>query len=72
MPKLLVLFQSRRPDVVRLAETVAEGARSVRFAEVDLRRFADRRRRKRRDGRSLAGARIARSSTRTTSERTTG
>ena len=39
MPKLLVLFQSRSPDVVRLAETVAAGARSVRFAEVDLRRF---------------------------------
>jgi NAD(P)H dehydrogenase (quinone) len=39
MPKLLVLFQSRSPDVVHLAETVAAGARSVRFAEVDLRRF---------------------------------
>lgn len=38
MPKLLVLFQSRSPDVVHLAETVAAGARSVRFAEVDLRR----------------------------------
>jgi hypothetical protein len=39
MPKLLVLFQSRSPDVVHLAETVAAGVRSVRFAEVDLRRF---------------------------------
>ena len=39
MPKLLVLFQSRSHDVVHLAETVAAGARSVRFAEVDLRRF---------------------------------
>lgn len=39
MPKVLVLFQSRSPDVVRLAETAAEGARSVRFAEVDLRHF---------------------------------
>ena len=39
MPKLLVLFQSRTADVVHLAETVAAGARGVRFAEVDLRRF---------------------------------
>jgi len=39
MPKLLVLFQSRSADVVHLAETAAEGARSVRFAEVDLRIF---------------------------------
>ena len=39
MPKILVLFQSRSPDVVRLAETTAGGARSVRFAEVDLRRL---------------------------------
>jgi hypothetical protein len=39
MPKLLVLFQSHSPDVVHLAETAAAGARSVRFAEVDLRRF---------------------------------
>jgi NAD(P)H dehydrogenase (quinone) len=40
MPKLLVLFQSRSPDVTALAEAVVEGARSVRFAEVDLRRLA--------------------------------
>ena len=39
MPKLLVLFQSHSPDVVRLAESAAEGARGVRFAEVDLRRL---------------------------------
>ncbi len=39
MPKLLVLFQSRSPDVVRLAEAAMQGARSVRFAEVDLRRL---------------------------------
>ena len=39
MPKLLVLFQSRSPDVVRLAEAATQGARSVRFAEVDLRRL---------------------------------
>ena len=40
MPKILVLFQSRRPDVVHLVETAAAGARSVRFAEVDVRRLA--------------------------------
>jgi hypothetical protein len=39
MPKLLVLFQSSDADVVRLAEAAAEGARSVRFAEVDLRQL---------------------------------
>ncbi len=39
MPKLLVLFQSRSADVVRLAEAAAEGAKTVRFAEVDLRRI---------------------------------
>lgn len=39
MPKLLVLFQSPSPDVVRLADAAAEGARRVRFAEVDLRRL---------------------------------
>jgi hypothetical protein len=39
MPKVLVLFQSHSPDVVRLAEVVADGARSVRFSEVDLRRL---------------------------------
>lgn len=40
MPKLLVLFQSDSPDVVRLAEAAADGGRRVRFAEVDLRRLA--------------------------------
>ena len=39
MPKLLVVFQSQSPAVVRLAESAADGARSVRFAEVDLRRL---------------------------------
>jgi multimeric flavodoxin WrbA len=39
MPKLLVLFDSRSDDMTRLAEAVAEGARRVRFAEVDLRRI---------------------------------
>ena len=40
MPKLLVLFHSQRPDVIALAEAAADGARSVRFAEVELRRRA--------------------------------
>ena len=39
MPKLLVLFDSRSDDMTRLAEAIAEGARRVRFAEVDLRRI---------------------------------
>ncbi|HEV7994460.1 MAG TPA: hypothetical protein VGP25_21740 [Gemmatimonadaceae bacterium] len=39
MPKLLVLFDSHSDDLARLAEAVAEGARSVRFAEVDVRRI---------------------------------
>ena len=39
MPKLLVLFHSRSPDVIALAEAAVAGARSVRFAEVDLRRL---------------------------------
>jgi hypothetical protein len=38
MPKLLVLFDARSDDLSRLAEAVAEGARGVRFAEVDVRR----------------------------------
>lgn len=41
MPKLLVLFHSSSPDVIGLAEAAAAGARSVRFAEVDLRRFSE-------------------------------
>ena len=41
MPKLLVLFHSRGPDVIALAEAAADGARSVRFAEVDLRRLEE-------------------------------
>lgn len=39
MPKLLVLFDSRSDDLTRLAEAVADGARRVRFAEVDLRKL---------------------------------
>lgn len=41
MPKLLVLFHTRSPDVVALAEAALDGARSVRFAEVDVRRLAE-------------------------------
>lgn len=40
MPKLLVLFDARSDDLARLAEAVADGARGVRFAEVDVRRTA--------------------------------
>jgi hypothetical protein len=41
MPKTLVLFQGTDPDLIAMAETVAEGVQSVRFAEVDLRQLAD-------------------------------
>jgi NAD(P)H dehydrogenase (quinone) len=41
MPKLLVLFYSRTGNTAMLADAVAEGARSVRFAEVDVRRIDD-------------------------------
>ncbi|MEO8561578.1 MAG: hypothetical protein ABI601_05860 [bacterium] len=37
MPKLLVLFDPRSPDMAALADAIAEGARLVRFAEVDVR-----------------------------------
>jgi hypothetical protein len=40
MPKLLVLFDACSDDIARLADAVAEGARGVRFAEVDVRRIA--------------------------------
>jgi NAD(P)H dehydrogenase (quinone) len=40
MPKLLVLFHSRTGRTAALADAVAEGAKSVRFAEVDVRRVA--------------------------------
>lgn len=39
MPKTLVLFHGSGDDVARMAEAVAEGVRSVRFAEVDLRQL---------------------------------
>ncbi|MEP6622564.1 MAG: NAD(P)H-dependent oxidoreductase [bacterium] len=41
MPKTLVLFYSRRGATAALAEAVAEGARSVRFSEVTIRRLDD-------------------------------
>jgi hypothetical protein len=40
MPKLLVLFDACSDDVARLADAIADGARGVRFAEVDVRRTA--------------------------------
>lgn len=41
MPKLLVLFDPRSDEMTRLADAVADGVRSVRFAEVDVRRVGD-------------------------------
>lgn len=41
MPKILVVFYSRTADTAALAESVAEGAESVRFTEVDVRRLDD-------------------------------
>jgi hypothetical protein len=41
MPKLLVLVPARSPELAPLADAVLEGARSVRFAEVDVRSFGD-------------------------------
>lgn len=41
MPKVLVLFHSRTGHTARLADAIAEGARSVRFTEVDVRRLDD-------------------------------
>jgi NAD(P)H dehydrogenase (quinone) len=40
MPKLLVLFEADSDDIARMADAVADGARRVRFAEVDVRRVA--------------------------------
>lgn len=37
MPKVLVLFDSEDPRAERLAQSVAEGAKKVRFTEVDVR-----------------------------------
>lgn len=41
MPKTLVLFHGSSKDIATLADAVADGVRSVRFAEVDVRRLAD-------------------------------
>ena len=41
MPKVLVLFYSRSGSTAQLADAVAEGARGVRFTEVDVRRLED-------------------------------
>jgi NAD(P)H dehydrogenase (quinone) len=41
MSKILVLFYSRTGNTAALADAIADGARSVRFAEVDLRRIDD-------------------------------
>jgi len=41
MPKLLVLVPARDAELAPLADAVAEGARSVRFAEVDVRSVGD-------------------------------
>lgn len=40
MPKLLVLIDPRADDMAPLADAIAEGARRVRFAEVDVRSMA--------------------------------
>ena len=41
MPKVLVLFYSRTGNTARLADALVEGARSVKFTEVDVRRIDD-------------------------------
>jgi NAD(P)H dehydrogenase (quinone) len=41
MPKVLVLFYSRTGNTAKLADAIVEGARSVRFTEVDVRRIDD-------------------------------
>lgn len=41
MPKLLVLVGGGDDDVMAVAEAIHEGARSVRFAESDLRRVSE-------------------------------
>jgi NAD(P)H dehydrogenase (quinone) len=41
MSKILVVFYSRTGNTARLADAIADGARSVRFAEVAVRRLDD-------------------------------
>jgi NAD(P)H dehydrogenase (quinone) len=41
MPKILVLFYSGTGHTAALADAIADGARAVRFAEVDVRRIED-------------------------------
>ena len=41
MSKILILFYSRTGNTAALADAIAEGARSVRFSEVDVRRIDD-------------------------------
>jgi NAD(P)H dehydrogenase (quinone) len=41
MPKLLVVFYSRMGHTAKLADAIVEGARSVRFTEVEARRIED-------------------------------
>jgi NAD(P)H dehydrogenase (quinone) len=41
MPKVLVLFHSRTGNTAALADAVAEGAESVKFTEVEMRRIED-------------------------------
>lgn len=41
MPKVLVLFYSRTGNTARLADAIVEGARGVKFTEVDVRRVDD-------------------------------
>ena len=41
MPKVLVLFYSRTGNTAKLADAIVEGARSVKFTEVDTRRLDD-------------------------------
>jgi NAD(P)H dehydrogenase (quinone) len=41
MPKVLVLFYSRTGNTAALADAIVDGARSVKFTEVDVRRIDD-------------------------------
>ena len=41
MPKVLVLFYSRTGNTARIADAITEGARSVKFTEMDVRRLED-------------------------------